>query len=900
MSTPSFLDLVRMSRENPMGFRTFSRETCVAAAKQHVADGRAALQSRHRAGESGGAIVRRMTELADEVVLGVFDFALANVGRSDKIRENVSLLAQGGYGRCELNPYSDLDIGLLYPTLRKGLIENVTQYLVPFLWDLGWENSFVQRTVREGVSLSQSDNRVYTGYLHARLLSGDEGLYGDLRLKIAELGARARPEAFAEIERLAIAGPEASAREALYAREPNLKDGAGGLRDYHQALWIFATHFGVRTLDEAASHGLISEDQLLEYGQALDFLWRVRNELHFQIGKREDHLTFRNEESVAVALGYTSAQERDTARFMQDYYSAARTLQALRFHAGRTIRPQGRSKPAPAASSDKDIVVTGGVIEAGLSDPNWYAENPARLMSVFWESARRGLPLSSGTLDQVAANVHLVGDTFRTNDLVRKFFVATCSRAETAGLALRQAAHSGLLGRYLPEFSAIHGVVRYDDFHHYPVDEHTLQAIEALGRIGTMEGPVGGFLKAALEHLSDPYILVMALLLHDLGKAKGEEHTEEGKLLARQIGQRIGLPEEDTERIAFLVKHHLLMTHIALYRDVDDNDIVESFARTMKTEQRLRALLLLSYADLSAVGPGVWTEWKGALLLKLYLRAERVLAGLSETADEAFWELPKVAQIEEMVPEALRGRVREHVKDMGAHYLLAYSPAAIGQHVECIGEAEEKGLAIRVAPSEDARTTSVVVCVPDHLGLFEEVTGCFVSQLVDVQEANLFTRSTGLALDCFRVSSASRGGSLTEGETAQLTKVLTSVLSREKPVESFIEQSRRRVFALLHPPAPVRTDVRFDNAASRRFTVVDIMTGDRTGLLYDMAKALRERGVDISSARIVTDARRVRDSFYLSRSHEKLVDPAELATIEEALRGAILGRPAAVVKGGAA
>jgi [protein-PII] uridylyltransferase len=900
MSTPPFLDLVGMSRSNPMGFRTFSRDACLAAAKEHVTGGRAGLRERHRAGESGGAIVRRMTELADEVVLGVFDFALANVGRSDRIRENVTLLAQGGYGRCELNPFSDLDIGLLYPTLRRGLIENVTQFLVPFLWDLGWENSFVQRTVREAISLSHDDNRVYTGYLHARWLAGDEGLYGDLRLRLGELGPRDRPEAFSEIERLAAAGEQAGPREALYAREPNVKDGAGGLRDYHQALWLLAVHFGARTLEEATGQGLFSEDQLLEYSQALDFLWRVRNELHFQSGKREDNLTFRNEEAVAIALGYTTADVRDTARFMQDYYAAARTLQALRYSVGRAIRLRGRAKPVTPSSSGLEVAVVGGAIEAGLADSHWYEENPPRLMSVFWESARRGLPLSPATLEQISANTHLVGDTFRSNDLVRKFFLALCSRPETAGLALRQAARSGLLGRYLPEFAAVHGIVRYEDFHHYPVDEHTLQAIEALARVPAMEGAVGGFLKSSLEHLSDPYILVMALLLHDLGKAKGEEHTEEGMLLARQICQRIGLPEEDAERIAFLVKHHLLMTHIALYRDVDDADIVESFARTMKSEQRLRALLLMSYADLSAVGPGVWTEWKGALLLKLYLRTERVLSGLSETAGAAFWDHPKVAHIEEIAGEGLRGRVRDHVKDVGEHYLLAYSPTAIVRHIECLAEAEAKGLAFLIAPNEDTRTTDVVVCAPDHLGLFEEVTGCFVSQFVDVQEANLFTRGTGMALDCFRVSSASRGGALTEGETTQLTKVLTSVLSAEKPVESFIEQSRRRVFAIMHPPAPVRTDIRFDNQASRRFTVVDVMTGDRTGLLYDMSRALRERGVDISSARIVTDARRVRDSFYLSRDHHKLEDPAELAAIEDALRSAILGRPAAGVKGGAA
>ncbi len=900
MSGLGFGDLVALARTDPGAFREIPREQCLAAAKSRLDEGRATLRMHHRDGESGGTVINRVTALGDEILLGAFEFALAQTKRPDKTRRQLALVALGGYGRRQLNPFSDLDVTILRPAIRREGIERVAQFLGPFIWDLGWENSIVPRTLRESIDLAKADLRVYTGMLHARLLAGDEKLYGELRYRIGEFGPRDRPADFAALTRNVGAGSAATRRDGLYALEPNIKEGAGALRDYHQALWLLAAHFKVDSFEQASAQGLLGEEQLLEVEQALDLLWRVRNELHFQAGRREDRLTFQNEQSAACALGYTTAEARDTAPFMRDYYRAARTVLALRDAVGKAVLSQGRPQIAAAsnASADGEFAVVDGFIEAGAGDPHWFEESPVRLMSVFWEAARQGRPLGPATLDRVTANLHLAGDTFRSNPLVRRFFVAICGRPLHAGLALRQAAHAGLLGAYLPEFAAIRDVVRYEDFHHYPVDEHTLCAIEALSRVHEIPGAVGNFLKVSLEHLSDPHILVIALLLHDLGKAKGEAHTEEGMHLARQIGQRMGLPEEDIERIAFLVLNHLAMTHIALYRDVDDADIVESFAHAMKSEHRLRTLLLLSYADLSAVGPNVWNDWKGALLLKLFLRTERVLAGHAEVAGEEFWDHPKAAQVEQLLEESLRPRVRAHVQDLGSHYLAAFTPAAIAQHIQCVAEAEQQRVAIRISRSDDTKTTSVVICAPDHVGLFEEVSGCFASQLVDIQEANLFTLSGGTAVDCFRAVRAGRGDALTEAEMESLARVLKLVVSGQRRVESLIEESQRRVYALLHPAMPVRTEIRFDNQASRRFTVIDILSGDRTGLLYDIARAFRERGVDVSHARIVTDARRVRDSFYISCNGGKIEDRAELAAIEETVRDNILGRTAAHIEGG--
>ncbi|MCH7910177.1 MAG: [protein-PII] uridylyltransferase, partial [Candidatus Hydrogenedentes bacterium] len=778
-------------------------------------------------------------------------------------------------------------------------IRALNEYMVPFLWDLGYDNSFAVRSVDQAVELSKRDVKVFTSYLHSRLLAGSGDPYGRLRLRIEGFRPGARPSEFQKFEMWERSDSLPEQHHALYELEPNVKEGAGGLRDYHAGLWLSTVHFGAPTLDGVAGRGLISEEERLELAQALDLMWRIRNELHFSAGKAEDRLTYRNEEDLAIAFGYTDAAERDTSRFMRDYYRAARTLRDFLRKISRKCRNAESAEPVNASRQESSAFsVVNGELNAGMHDIHWFEESPSRLMSVIWESARREVPLSPETQERITSNLHLAGETFCANDLVRRFFLAICNRPHTAGIALRQAAHTGLLDRYLPEFAAIRDIIRYEDFHSYPVDEHTLRAIEALANIPHMTGPVGEFLKVTLEHLSDPYILVLALLFHDLGKVEGEKHSAGGTRIAREICTRIGLPEEDTERIAFLVRHHLLMTHNALYRDTDDVDIIQDFAKTMKSEHRMRALLLLSYADLSAVGPKVWTEWKGTLLMELYLRTEKVLAGRSETVDEAFWEHPKSDLVRGRLPDRLRGLVESHVRDLGNRYFAGFSAEAIAGHIECLEAAGENGFAVSIVTNDETNMSEVVICTPDHRGLFQELAGCFASQLIEVEKAALYTRSDGMALDCFTVMSASRLKALTQRQANAFKKVLTDVLSGVKSLEDYLEESQRRIFRLLHPPVPIRTNIQFDNTASRRYTVIDIMTGDRTGLLYDIAHALTEHGLDIASARIVTDARRVRDSFYIALNHEKVTDTELQAEIEESLRAAIHARPLAETKGG--
>lgn len=874
----SFAELVELARNDASLFLNVPRQELVGAAREYMAGRRAEIRARHEAGESGANVIRMLAESADKLLRGVLDFGLCSVENPDALLSRASLLALGGYGRGELSPYSDLDVCLLYDGTLDDNIRALNSFMIPFLWDMGFEICYSIRSVKETMELVSNDLKAFTCVLESRLISGDSTTFARLKLQLRELlASREMSSSYVQAkarERYDLLPEE---HRDLYRSEPNVKETRGGLRDFHTALWLLMMTYGPLSLDDVVSLGIISEEEHLSFVQSLDFLWRLRNELHFHAGKQEDRLTYENQKHVARAFGYGEGGEEDMHRLMQDYYASCRKLRRLLRIATQVCDRHPSAGVAVDSSllpARVQIVVTEGQLDAGHEDVRWFDEQPSRLMEVFWECARHQVPLSRATERQVADSLRLVTDAFRSNDLVRRFFIAICNRPLHAGYALRQASNSGLLGRYLPEFGAIQGVICYEDFHHYPVDEHTLRAVEALALLPHMEGSVGSCLHKALEHLPDPYILVMAILFHDLGKVGGGDgHVERGVEVARHICQRIGMPEDDTERIAFLVEHHMLMTRISQHRDTDDSDIVESFAATMKTEERLRTLFLLSYADLHAVGPAVWNDWKGALLTKLYLKAEKILLGRAEVLEDEFWKSPKADEVRRLVPEELRDEVDVHLQGLGERYFLAFSPRHIALHLECVAESREKRLALRCTTHEQTGMSEIVVCTADRHGLFSKIAGSFASQLIDINNAALFTRPDGCVVDCFTVRDATRGQPLTEHQFEAVEEVLRAVLLKEEDVQGYVDQSRRRLFALLQPRVAAATRVTFDDDSSRTHTVIDVETGDRTGLLYDITRAMADAGLDIATARIVTDVRRVRDSFYVTLNNQKLVEP---------------------------
>lgn len=888
MHKDDFLALVERARNEDPVFAQVPREHCVDAARTFIKDQWQAVRERHKAGESGSNVLRQLTEAADTVLRGVVDFGIYHTRAGRKLVSQIAVCALGGYGRGELCPYSDLDVCLLYDRRLNRQIESLNSYLVPFLWDMGFHAGYTLHSLTEAIKLARRDPEVYTTYAQARLIHGDTKIFARLRMllhgvKHKELAAilqhirvREHPQDMPEIH------------SDLYNLEPDIKENVGGLRDYHAAQWMLLIAHGLVSADDLQRLGHISYDEYLGLVEALDFVWRIRNELHFHTVKKEDRLSFGMQRHAAQFFGYGGDPQEAMDQFMQDYYSAAQRIRRFLYLAARLCdqRFQTEVSESPGPSRSR-FTVYRGQLTAGTLDRKWFAENPARLMQVIWECARRIVPLSYSMQSWITENLPLVTGTFRTSDVVCRYFVAICSRVLQAGFAMRQAAQTGLLGAYLPEFEAIQGIIRYEDFHSYPVDEHTLRAVESLADVPKMEGPVGSVLRKALEHIRDPHILVMAILFHDLGKASGETHVDEGTRAARAIGLRIGLPHDEIERIAFLVQHHLLMTNIAFYRDTDNLETVNKFAELMNSDERLRELLLLTYADLASVGPNVWNDWKGALLIKLFLKTERILLGRAQMEEEEYWKLPKADQVKTLVSEMLSERVEDYLRGMGERYFIAFSAEYIARHMECLEEARGSGLALRCWTHQETDMSEVVICTRDRRGLFSEIAGSFASQLVNVEGAALFTLPDGWVVDCFAVKDAANERPMTNAQFLGVKRVLADVILQGKDIEAFVEQSRRRLFALLQPRVPVRTSVEFDNTASHTETVVDIETGDRTGLLYDIARSLSLMGVDILSARIMTDARRVRDAFYIQRNGGRIEDAGTQAEIRAGLAQAI-------------
>ncbi|HPU98255.1 MAG TPA: [protein-PII] uridylyltransferase, partial [Candidatus Hydrogenedentes bacterium] len=814
------------------------------------------------------------TELCDEIVKAGVSFGLASVSNPDVLLSRVAVCALGGYGRGEMSPESDVDVVLLYDGPLNADLESLNGFLTTFFWDIGLHSGYSFHEVPSCVSLCAEDPRVHTSYLQSRVILGDPATLGRLKLTLNSVEGEVRERVMRHVRsRESLENLPLEYRD-LFALEPDVKENAGGLRDYHSGLWMVQISRRLQSLDDLLELGLIDASEHLQLLDALDFIWRVRNEMHFSTGRCTDRLTFDLQKQIAAKFQYGESETQAVPKFMEDYYAATVRLREFLAIAAR-VCDQPRIVDFFNHPERKRVrfSVYHGMLCLNPSDEHWFDEKPTRLIEVFWEAAKRGVPVSPALARWISQNVHLINDTFRTSDVTRGYFTAICNRPFQAGVALREMARCGVLGAYIPEFEAVRGIIRYEDFHSYPVDEHTLRAVEALARIPRMRGEVSPLLYKAMEQLRSPHLLVLSVLLHDLGKVAGEVHAEESARIARTVTERMGYSSFECDQVEFLVRHHMAMSNIAFYRDTDNLDVVNSFAELIQTDDLLRMLLLLTYADLSAVGPDVWNEWKGALLLKLYLKTMRILTGRADVALEEFWTLPRAREVIHLVGEDREKEVTQYLRDMGERYLIGFSPEQVVRHMECLQEAMQTGLAVRCVANSTLGASDICVCTRDRHGLFALIAGSFAANLINVRNAALFTRTDGWVVDCFTVDNAVQRRPLTPGEIQSFISTLNEALRDESALREKVMRSRNRLFALQQSTVPVRSIVTFDDNASDSETVIDIVTADRTGLLYDITSTLSEMGVDFSAAHIRTDVGRVRDAFYVTMNGRKLETP---------------------------
>ncbi len=873
--------------------------TPLPALKQFVADERARIVGLHRAGAGGMQVVHELSDLVDAVVAHLHRRAhLASPERARAETEGVALLALGGYGRRELNPGSDVDLMFLFPRRVDAYLQAILDHVLYTLWDLGLPVGHSTRTPADCLALAQRDTSSLTAMLEGRFLGGHRAIAEGFQAHLAKLLAGRRATRFVAAKRAEWQRRIQRFGGSLYVQEPNVKESAGGLRDLHAAFWMARARHRVGDLDGLRRAGVLGRAEWEECRAALDFLLRLRTELHLQAGGKHDVLSLSLQQATARALGFTDEGGLHAVeRLMRQYYLHARSLHLIAERIGEHCA-EGPSqmevmmKKLAARDIGDGFTEVRRQLHAKGDTPEVFREDPVRLIKIFWTAQQTGYDLSPEAKDLVRSHLHLIDEPFRRSGRALASFLAILRERTGVARALRSMNELGVLTAYLPEFARITCQVQYDYYHKFTVDEHTFIALDGLEALyGEGDGRLDEF-RAIARELKKPEVFRLAVLLHDIGKGEGSGHVERGVTLARGILGRLGLPEEDVEAVLFLVGHHLSMAHIAERRDLDDEPMVIEFAQRVKSVDILKMLYLLTYLDIHAVGPDVWTDWKGSLLWELFLRTHAILTrGVPESAEE----LRKAAalrtqMVAELAPEFGAATAEQHLDLMPPRYLLTTSKAKVATHLRLAAElASGAEVTSRWAAYPLAGYAELAVCGYGRPGRFAQVVGCLTANGANILSAQAYTRRDGLVIRNFLVDDG-RGAAITDERVwTRVREDLERVARGEAEVRELIRGLRRDV--LVRPARRGRampTRVEFDNFVSETHTIIDVRTQDRPGLLYLISSTLSALGLDLSLAKIATEADQVMDVFYVTEADGKKVrDQARMAEIRGALERAI-------------
>src|SRR5437870_3205574 len=657
-----------------------------------LAEGLESLKARHHDGASGHESVRAHARFVDDLVGSLVRLITTDLADETLPPTPFVVVALGGYGRGELHPSSDIDLMVIHDGELSSYVQRVTQELLYTLWDLGLQIGHSLRSLEDCVAMARTDLPSRTSMLAARFLAGDRRLFARFRRVLEENVYQRDFEQF-----LAATLAERDQRYLKYGAspyigEPNIKESAGGLRDMHTAMWLTAAKFGTRTLRELNDKGLITPREQAHTDAALTFLWRVRNELHFLAGHKNDVLGRDVQPAIARNFGYEGDERSlDVERFMREYYLHARAIHRVsrrliaRCQETVTVRGVAERRNRHQALADGLVFIDGRLYLADR-DSAVFAANPTRLMKVFWHLHRLGCELSVELERAVEESLDLIDDDFRGSPAVRELFLDICRTWGRVAVTLSEMHELGVLGRYLPEFGALTCLVQYDVYHKFSADQHSLLAVEHMEALAPGQSAESEGAAQVFSEVEKPELLMLGMLLHDIGKAKGHGHVAKGIPLIRELTQRVGLDAADADRVEFLVAHHLMMSHIAQRRDIDDPTTIADFAETVHEPERLRMLYLLTFADMRAVGPGVLTGWQAAILHDLYLRTLARLTGGRE-------EKPNRTQLVERLRQVVRDdvgpqAVKAHVAMVSDRYVTTTGVQRMAEHLRLVARLE--------------------------------------------------------------------------------------------------------------------------------------------------------------------------------------------------------------------
>jgi [protein-PII] uridylyltransferase len=836
-----------------------------------LAKGRAEIDRRLKSNPSHG--YRAATEqafLIDQIVRLIYDYVTTytypSANRTSS--ERLAILAVGGYGRGEMAPHSDVDIAFITPDKRSSWTEQVVEAILYLLWDLGLKVGQSSRSLDETVKMALEDLTIRTALLEGRFVWGDRGVYEETARRFWQEVVGKTASEFVRLKMVERDERHRRMGDSRYVVEPNVKDGKGGLRDLHTLYWIGKYIHRVTSVADLVSVGLLTADEYRRFRKAENFLWAVRCHMHMITGRAEDRLTFDLQRDVAERMQFAERPGRSPVeRFMQYYFLNAKTVGDVTglflAHLDETMARSGRRFLPSFARNPKKL--NGFRLDRGrlaLPHDDFFVEDPVRMIEIFQLANLHSLEIHPLAMRAAQRDARLIDKNVRRNPKANALFLDVLTSPRDPETVLRWMNESTVFGRFIPAFRRVVAQMQFDMYHHYTVDEHSIRAIGLLAKIeqgGLKEDhPLSS---AIMRKIVSRRVLFVATLLHDIAKGRGGDHSVLGAEVAIHLCPRLGMTAAETESVAWLVRHHLLMSATAFKRDLADFKTILDFAQAVQSPERLRLLLVLTVVDIRAVGPGVWNSWKRQLLSDLFEateevlrlghkqrgRDERIAAKKQGLADKLALAPSEFAKLAKRLPDAYWIAEPDDIIERNARHLLT---------------SDESSLAIDACYYPERGATLVTVYAADHPGLFYRVAGAIHLAGGNIIDARIHTSTDGMAVDNFLVQDPLGRPFREQNQLDRLARGIEEALTNRAKLMAQLNakpKARRRADAFRIAPS-----VLIDNQASNRFTVIEVNALDRPALLNNLAQALFEAKVTLHSAHIATYGERAVDIFYVT------------------------------------
>ncbi len=877
------------------------RALLAATLKKALVEGRERAEKQLLASGSGRECATGLSSLMDTIIGIAHEFTAGALYKSQNpsSSERMAIVAVGGYGRGLLAPGSDIDLLFLLPYKQTAWGESVAEAILYALWDMGLKVGHATRSIDECIRQSRADITIRTTILEARHLIGDEKLFEEMVKRFNKDIVQGSTAEFVTAKLAERDERHRRAGQSRYLVEPNVKEGKGGLRDLHTLFWIGKYVYRVNSTAELVGKGVFTGGELSLFRRCEDFLWAVRCNLHFLTGRAEERLSFDVQREMAERLGYTQHPGmQDVERFMKHYFLVAKDVGDLTGimcaaleqqqaapvpRLSRVVATLTRKKSWKIKGSDDFIV---SFDRLNVVDDEAFERDPVNLIRIFHIADSHNLELHPNALHLARRSLKLIDAELREDKEANRLFREIVSSRNTPETVLRRMNETGVLGKFVPEFGRVVAMMQFNLYHHYTVDEHLLRCIGVLHEIERGTNPEYGLANQLMPGIKNRDLLYIALFLHDIAKGRLEDHSIAGARIARRLCPRLGLNAADTETVAWLVDKHLVMSTVAQSRDIGDRKTIESFVAVVQSLERLKMLLILTTADIRAVGPGVWNGWKSQLLRTLYYETEPVLTGgFSEVNRSKRVEMAQ-AEFRAAMKDWDPAKVERYITKHYPPYWLKVDIDNKIEHAHFLDASEQAGRSLATAAKADQQrgVTELTILAPDHPRLLSIIAGACAVAGGNIVDAQIFTTTDGLALDTISIS---REFDRDEDEERRASRIADGIERTLRGEAQLPEVIARRAPKSRYGAFMIEPEVNVNNVWSDRHTVIEVIGLDRPGLLFNLTNTISRLNLNIASAHVATFGERVIDVFYVTDlTGAKIVSPQRQAAIRRALLSA--------------